>query len=68
MAAKTFKTTADLERLLSVREIAELENVSTKTIRRLIAARELLALKDGRSLRVRPQDLSAYRLRRLLSE
>ena len=35
---KTPKTTADLERLLTVHEVAELEATSEKTVRRRIAA------------------------------
>jgi excisionase family DNA binding protein len=58
----------DLERLLTVREVAELENVSVKTITRRIAARELPALRTGRVWRIRPQDLRAWRLKRLLGE
>ena len=65
---KTPKTTAELERLLTIREVAELEAVSRKTITRRIAAGELPALRNGRSLRIRPQDLRSYRLRQLLGE
>lgn len=67
-ATKTPARPADLERLLTVDEVADLENVSSKTIRRRIAAGELRALRNGRSLRIRPQDLRAYRLMRLLSD
>jgi excisionase family DNA binding protein len=62
------KTPADLEQLLTIREVAELEVVSPKTITRRIAAGELPALRTGRLLRIRPQDLRAYRLERLLGE
>lgn len=64
----TPRKAADLERLLTVREVAELEATSTKTIRRRIHAGELPALKSGRQLRVRPQDLRSYRLRKMLVE
>ena len=65
--SKTPPRPADLERLLTVREVADLEAVSEKTIRRRIAAGELAALRSGpRELRIRPQDLRASRLRRLL--
>ena len=60
--------TADLERLLTVEKVAELEATSTKTIRRRIAAGELRAMKYGRSFRIRPQDLRAYRLQKILGE
>ena len=56
----------DLERLLTVREVAHLENTCTRTIRRRIASGELLAIRYDRQLRVRPRDLQNYRLRRLL--
>ena len=63
---RTTTKTAELERLLTVREVAELEAVSTKTIRRRIAAGELRALKAGGQLRVRPKDLQAYRRSNML--
>ncbi len=56
----------DLERLLTINEVADLERVSVRTIRRWIACGDLLALRSGRLLRVRPQDLRTFRLRRLL--
>ena len=56
----------DLERLLTVREVAHLENTCTRTIRRRIASGELPAIRYNRQLRVRPRDLHIYRLRRLL--
>jgi excisionase family DNA binding protein len=34
--------------------------VSTKTVRRLIARRELVACRLGRSVRVHPDDLADY--------
>ena len=67
MTTKTPKTN-DLERLLTIQEVAELENVSTKTIGRRIASGELPAIRTKRLRRVRPQDLRAYRLRQLLGE
>lgn len=63
---KTPAKTADLERLLTVREVADLEATSTKTIRRRIAAGELRALKAGGQLRIRPKDLQDYRHRKML--
>ena len=64
----TPRGTADLERLLTVEQVAELENVSSNTIRRRIAAGELRGIRNGRALRIRPQDLRAYRLVKLLGE
>ena len=55
----------DLERLLTVREVAHLENTCERTIRRRVASGELPAIRYGRQLRVRPHDLRDYRLRRL---
>ena len=71
MMTKTPKTptkTVDLERLLTVREVADLEATSKKTIRRRIAAGELRALKAGGQLRVRPKDLQAYRHSKMLAD
>ena len=62
----TKKPPAEIERLLTIREVAELENVCTKTIRRRVDSGELPALRDGRVIRIRPRDLLAYRLRRML--
>jgi len=56
----------DVERLLTVKEVAHLENTCERTIRRRIASGELPAIRYGRQLRVRPRDLQGYRLRRLL--
>lgn len=57
----------DLERLLTVREVAHLENECERTIRRRIASGDLRAIRYGRQLRIRPQDLQASRLLRLMS-
>jgi excisionase family DNA binding protein len=47
------KTTADLPTLVSVSQIAEATGLSNKTVRRLIAAGKLPAIRLGpRSLRV----------------
>ncbi len=64
----TLPKSTELERLLTVREVAVLEATSPKTIRRRINAGELRALRNGRSLRIRPQDLRAFRLLKLLGE
>ena len=55
----------ELERVLTVKEVAHLENTCERTIRRRILAGELAAIRDGRQYRIRPRDLRAYRLRRL---
>ena len=47
-------------RLLLIDEVAEGLGVSTRTVRRLIARRELVACRLGRSVRVHPDDLAAY--------
>lgn len=47
-------------KLLTVEEIAEHLGVSKMTVYRLIHARELPALKVGRSFRVKPDDLDLY--------
>ena len=47
-------------RLLLIDEVAEGMGVSTRTVRRLIARRELVACRLGRSVRVHPDDLAAY--------
>jgi excisionase family DNA binding protein len=56
----------DLERLLTVAEVAEDLNACERTIRRRIASGALPALRDGRLLRVRPSDLRCYQFQRLL--
>ncbi len=55
----------DLERLLTVKEVAHLENTCERTIRRRVASGELPTIRYGRQLRIRPRDLQIYRLRRL---
>ena len=46
--------------LLLVGHVAERLGVSAKTVRRLIARRELVACRLGRSVRVHPDDLADY--------
>lgn len=43
--------------LLSIQETADALNISRDTVRRLISKGELRALKIGRQIRIRPQDL-----------
>ena len=47
-------------RLLLIDQVAEGLGVSPRTVRRLIARRELVACRLGRSIRVHPDDLAAY--------
>jgi len=54
------------DRLLTVKEVAKIQNTCERTVRRRIASGELPAVRDGRLLRVRPRDLRAYQLQRLL--
>jgi excisionase family DNA binding protein len=53
-------TTEDLPPLMRPVDVAELLNVSRKTAYRLIERGELDAIHVGRSVRVRPDDLTAY--------
>jgi excisionase family DNA binding protein len=47
-------------RLLLIDQVAEALGVSARTVRRLIARRELVACRLGRSVRVHPDDLARY--------
>jgi excisionase family DNA binding protein len=49
-----------IARLLLIGQVAEGLGVSTRTVRRLIARRELVACRLGRSVRVHPDDLADY--------
>jgi excisionase family DNA binding protein len=51
-------------KLLRIPQVAEGLDVSTRTVRRLIAAGELAACRLGRLVRVHPDDLAAYIERR----
>jgi excisionase family DNA binding protein len=48
------------ERLLTIKEAAELCRVSEKTVRRWINARELTAARLGAQWRIRPKDLELF--------
>lgn len=50
-----------LEPLLTVADIAELENVSEKTVRRRIAAGEIPVIRSGRNIRIDRADYEAWR-------
>jgi excisionase family DNA binding protein len=54
------------ERLLTIKEVANLQQTCERTIRRRIASGELPAIRDGRLIRVRARDLRAYQLQRLI--
>ena len=54
------------EPLLSVADAAAFLGVSTKTVRRLVARRELGASRVGRQLRIGRAELLAYLRRQLL--
>ena len=47
-------------RLLLIDHVADGLGVSKRTVRRLIARRELVACRLGRLVRVHPDDLAAY--------
>ncbi len=48
------------ERLLTIKEAAELCRVSEKTVRRWINAREFTAARLGAQWRIRPKDLELF--------
>ena len=53
-------TTACRLRLLTVNEVAELLQISSKTVRRWIDRQELRTHRLGRQLRVAEEDLTAF--------
>jgi excisionase family DNA binding protein len=46
--------------LLTIRETAERLGVSVETVRRRISAGELRVIRDGRIIRIDPDDLEIY--------
>ena len=48
------------DQLLTLQQVADRLQVSMSTVRRLVAAGRLKAVRIGRNLRVRPEDLSKY--------
>lgn len=59
------KTPRDLPRLFTIRDVSERLNISTKTVRRLIESKALVAHRIGGQLRIADDDLLAYiRMRR----
>ena len=64
MLPKTTKPTERPRTLLTVKQVAELDNCSEKTVRRAIAAELLRAQRigpGGRLIRIDPRDHAAYR-------
>jgi len=57
---KTNNATALPERLLSLSDTAKILGCSMKTIRRRVDAGELATIRDGRLVRVHPNDLNRY--------
>ena len=51
---------SSLPRLLSLEDTAEVLGCSQKTLQRRIKAGELPVIRDGRLVRVHPQDLARY--------
>jgi excisionase family DNA binding protein len=49
-----------LPKLHVIDDVAEILGLSTRTVRRMIAKRELPAVHLGRSVRVHPDDLADY--------
>ena len=49
-----------MDRLLSLPEAAEVLGLSMATLRRRIAAGELVVVRDGRCVHVAPRDLARY--------
>jgi excisionase family DNA binding protein len=49
-----------LERLLTIPEVAEIFQVSTKTVRRAITGGELRAHRIGRQWRIAPREVLRY--------
>jgi excisionase family DNA binding protein len=58
--------TAFRHELLTAREVAELMRVSTMTVYRLIKSGELPAIRVGKHLRIRRDDVEAYFDRRVV--
>ena len=61
------RQSASLEEFFTVKEVAEICRVNTKTVRRWIDRGELVAHRFGRQLRIAPADLAVFvKLRRKL--
>jgi len=57
---------SELKPLLTIKQVAALENVSERTVQRWIKAGILPAIRTGSMLRVCPDALRTFRLHRLL--
>ncbi len=55
MARKPTRRTAEPERLLNVREYAQVRGCSEKTVRRRIAEGKLPIIRTGRLVRIHPR-------------
>ena len=53
------------EALLTIKQVAKIETVSERTVRRWIGNCELPVIRTGRTVRIRPQDLRDFQMRRL---
>jgi excisionase family DNA binding protein len=64
MVAKVFSVAIEQnglgDRLLMVREVAELMRVSNMTVYRLIKAGDLPAIRVGKNFRIRRSDVESY--------
>lgn len=58
--ARGRQAATDLQPLLTLGEVAEILNVSPKTVRRLVARRGIPCVRLGRMVRFRPQDVFAW--------
>ena len=47
------------QRLLTVKEVADLLHLSTRQVRRMITQNDIQAVRLGRSVRIRPEALAA---------
>jgi excisionase family DNA binding protein len=46
--------------LLTIAKVAKLLDISPETVRRRISAGELRVIRDGRNIRIDPDDLESY--------
>ena len=60
MIAVAIEQTGLGDRLLMVREVAELMRVSNMTVYRLIKAGDLQAIRVGKNFRIRRSDVESY--------
>lgn len=50
----------DIEMLYTVEQVAEILQVSTKTVRNLVKERKIKAVRVGVQIRIRKEDLDSY--------